>query len=271
MSLIPSEILANIPGWEYATVTELTGGLMNKSWRVTKEGRSGVLKIDSEDRGAPLSTRVAEAHVQNRAATADLAPNVILANDGFYFSEFIEGTVWAPSCLNKEGNLEMIAGALKRLHALPLTGRSFDAKIAARRYVEKLRGLDSATIETCMAIVSEMRQPHNLCCCHNDLVAENLITTPELKFLDWEYACDNDPFFDLATVVEHHELAEDQVSRLLDAYLGGDGVRWRKHLEKQRLLYLALLCLWMASRPDSCPKELARIAGRLASNPKISG
>jgi len=259
----PSEVLANIPGWEDATITELNGGLMNASWRVTKDDRSGVLKIDSPDRGAPLNTRCAEANVQNMASKAGLAARVILADDGFYFSEFVEGTVWEPSCLKKEGNLELIAAALKKLHALPLTGRSFDARIAARRYVEKSRGLDLATIEKCTAIVSSMRLPHNLCCCHNDLVAENLITTPELVFLDWEYACDNDPFFDLATIVEHHELDDAQTTRLLDAYLGGDGQRWREHLEMQRKLYLALVCLWMASRPDSCPKELARLTGKL--------
>ena len=266
VTLYPADVLAEIPGWEGATVTELTGGLSNKTWRVSKEGRSGVLKIDEEERREPLNTRCAEASVQNTAAKAGLAAKVILADDGFYFSEYVEGKVWEPSCLNTDGNLEMLAAAVKRLHALPLTGRSFDAKIAARRYAEKASGLESTTIEKCTAIVSSMRLPHNLCCCHNDLVAANLITAPDLMFLDWEYACDNDPFFDLATLVEHHELEDAQTSRLLDAYLGGDGTRWREHLEKQRMLYLALLCLWMASRPDSDPAELARVVERLITN-----
>ena len=122
MSLTPSEVLANIPGWENATLTALSGGLTNTSWRVTKDDRSGVLKIDSRNRGAPLNTRCAEADVQNRASKAGLAAKVILADDGFYFSEFVEGTVWTPSCLDKVGNLELIAAALRKLHALPLTG-----------------------------------------------------------------------------------------------------------------------------------------------------
>jgi thiamine kinase-like enzyme len=266
VTITPAQVLAEIPGWEDASISELKGGLSNVTWRVTKDGRSGVLKIDNEDRREPLNTRCAEAYVQNSAAKAGLAAKVILADDGFYFTEYVEGTVWARDCLDKDGNLEMIANALKRLHALPLTGRTFDAKIAARRYVEKASGLDSTTIETCTSIVSSMRLPHNLCCCHNDLVAENLITTPELIFLDWEYACDNDPFFDLATVVEHHQLSEEQTTRLLDTYLGGDGQRWREHLEKQRKLYLALLCLWMASQSNSDPAELTKVVERLSTN-----
>ena len=262
----PAEVLAEIPGWEGADYEELQGGLTNKTWLVVADGRKGVLKIDNEPRGAPLNSRCDEACVQNSAAKAGLAAKVILANDSLFFSEYVEGKVWIRSCLDKEGNLEMIATALKQLHALPLTGRSFDAKIAAKRYVEKARGLDPATIEKCTAIISSMRLPHNLCCCHNDLVAQNLITTPDLKFLDWEYACDNDPFFDLATVVEHHQLTDVQTTRLLDNYLGGDGQRWREHLEKQRKLYLALLCLWMASQSDTDAVELAKVVERLATS-----
>ena len=266
VTLSPEDVLAKIPGWEGAICTELSGGLTNKTWQVIVRDKKGVLKIDGDLRDVPFNTRCAEANIQNMAAKEGLAPNIILANDGFYFTEYVEGLVWERICLVKDGNLELVASALKRLHALPLTGRSFDASIAAKSYVERVTGLDDDVVGKCQAIISKMRLPQNLCCCHNDLVAENLITTPELMFLDWEYACDNDPFFDLATVVEHHELGDGEVTKLLDAYLGGDGQRWREHLEKQRKLYLALLCLWMGARPDSDPEVLQKIAVRLTTS-----
>jgi thiamine kinase-like enzyme len=262
----PQETLAGIPGWENATLTELTGGLNNRTWRASVGNKSAVLKIDDGPREAPFSSRCDEAYVQNMATKAGLAPKVILADRGLYFTEFVEGTVWTRDCLDNESNLELIAAALKRLHALPLSGRSFDASIAAKRYLEKASGVDSDILLKCTEISAQMRLPQNLCCCHNDLVAQNMITTPDLMFLDWEYSCDNEPFFDLATVVEHHQLSDEQVGRLLDAYLGGDGQRWREHLEKQRKLYLALLCLWMASRSDSDAAELQRVAERLVTN-----
>jgi thiamine kinase-like enzyme len=265
-TVTPEAVLAGIPGWDDASVTELHGGLTNRSWHIVKDDRAGVLKIDHGFRGAPFNTRTAEARIQTAAARQGLAAQVILASDGVFFAEYVEGRVWTRDSFGESGNLELIADALRRLHALPLTGRALDARVAAKRYVEKAAGLDSGIARKCTDIVSRMRLPHNLCCCHNDLVAENIIATPDLRFLDWEYACDNDPFFDLATVVEHHELDDSQVTRLLNAYLGGDGQRWRSHLEKQRKLYLALLCLWMASRPDSDPEELARVSRRLLTS-----
>ena len=266
MKISPDEVLAGIPGWEGAIVSELTGGLSNNTWRVVQGRRVGVLKIDVAARELPFNTRCAEAYIQNTAAKAGLAANVILADDRMYFTEFVEGTVWNRDSFAREGNLELLAVALKQLHGLPLTGKSFDATVAARRYVEESTGLDSGIAAQCTEVVSGMRLPQNLCCCHNDLVAENLIAAPNLMFLDWEYACDNDPFFDLATVVEHHELSDWQVEKMLDVYFDGDGMRWWNNLEKQRKLYLALLCLWMAARPDRNPAEIRKIAARLATS-----
>jgi len=266
VTLSPENVLAEIPGWDGASCTELKGGLTNRTWRVDQGDRSAVLKIDDTPRELPFNTRCAEANVQNSAAKAGLAPKVILANDGLYLSEFVEGTVWGRSSFDEEGNLEMLAVALRRVHSLPLTGRSFDATVAAKRYVERIENLDPGVIEQCTAIIDTMRLPQNLCCCHNDLVVDNLIMTPDLRFLDWEYACDNDPFFDLATVVEHHELDESQVVKFLNAYFDGNGMRWRESLEKQRLLYLALLCLWMAARPDSDSASLEDVVRRLLTS-----
>lgn len=266
MSMSPDDVLAGIPGWKGAHCTKLRGGLTNVTWHVVHGGRSGVLKIDEDEREQPLNTRSMEAMIQTTAAEAGLAPKVILAREGMYFAEYLEGTVWKPGYFDTNTNLEELAGALERVHALPLTGRSFDAVFAAKRYTEDIGDLDADTVSRCNEIIESMRKPLNLCCCHNDLVAENLISTPQLMFLDWEYACDNDPLFDLATVVEHHELNESQVALFLDAYFHGDGRRWREYLEEYRKLYLALVLLWMASLPHSDADEVERVAERFATS-----
>lgn len=140
-------------------------------------------------------------------------------------------------------------------------------KVAANRYVQGLRDSDSDAVRLCNEIISSLRRPQNLCCCHNDLVAENVLAADRVLLIDWEYACDNDPFFDLATIVEHHELQETQVIVLLQAYLGNTDIsHWRQHLAWQQKLYLALLWLWMAQRDDTDPAELSRVAERLVTS-----
>ena len=265
-SRAPDDVLSQIPGWQGATWEALSGGLTNSVFRVSKNGKAGVLKIDEVVRGEPFNTRFAEKRVQDQAARKKLSPRVLFADERVFLSEYVEGVVWNRSCLGKEGSLERLGGAIKRLHELPPTGRSFDATIAANHYIDRIADPDTKRVELCMFIIESMPLPQDLRCCHNDLVAENMITTPDLMFLDWEYACDNEPFFDLATVVEHHELTEQQISHLLNAYVGGDGQQWRAHLARQQRLYLALLWLWMASRAESDPRETKRVADRLSTS-----
>jgi len=259
----PAEVLDSVEGWGGADVSELDGGLSNRTWLVVAGDRRAVLKIDDIVRDEPYNSRPSEAQIQSIAAERELANRVLYYDDQALMTEFVEGTVWEPGCLERDDNIELVAGTLRRLHALPLTGRSFDSTVAARRYVTKIDNPDKDLVTHCTRVIESMRQPHNLCCCHNDLVAANIITSPKMMFLDWEYACDNDPFFDLATIVEHHELGEAIAFRLLDAYFDGDGIRWRPKLLEQQSLYRALYWLWLASRADSPQAELDLIASRI--------
>ncbi len=88
----------------------------------------------------------------------------------------------------------------------------------------------------------------DLRCCHNDLVAENIVTARGVVFLDFEYACDNDPLFDLAVVAEHHRLSDSAEERLLTAYFGAEAPEKREELAAQRRVYAALSWLWDKSR-----------------------
>lgn len=248
MDMTVDEVLAVIGGWEGAIATVLPGGLTNRAWHVEKDGRRAVLKIDATHRTEPYNTRRREADIQARAFEAGLANRVLFASDTIYMTEYVDGEVWSRDCLESDANIAQLAIALRRLHSLPLSGRTFDAAGAARAYARRIAGQDETRVRDCVQRVEQGPQPFNLCLCHNDLVVGNIINTPETRFLDWEYACDNDPFFDLATVVAHHHLNDAQRDRLLDAYFDGDGSRWREQLARQAEVYDALLYLWKAAR-----------------------
>lgn len=262
----PDAVIRELPEWQGATWTELAGGRTNHTWLLEKNGRKAVLKIDDKPRSAPYNDRLAEAKIQTAAAQAGLASPVLLVHRQIYLTEYVEGAVWDPADLDKESRIEQLASALRRLHSLPKSGRSFDARGAAKQYVRHIENPDKDLIATCLGVIKNVRLPNYLCCCHNDLVAENIIAAPDLKFLDWEYACDNNPLFDLATIVEHHELSESQGRALLDAYFDGAGESWYPKLVEQQQLYLALLWLWLASRPDSSNKAIKQLGARVATS-----
>jgi thiamine kinase-like enzyme len=246
----PESVLATLPEWAGAVLRPLDGGLTNRTWLVEAGARRAVLKTDAAPRGEPFNSRPAEARIQAEAARHGLANRVLLATDTVYLTEYVEGVTWSPDCLGDDANLERLAAALRRLHALPLSGRTFDAIGAAEAYAREIAVRDEARIGECLRKIADGPRPLNRCLCHNDLVAENIIATPDIRFLDWEYACDNDPLFDLATIVAHHNMHEHQVETLLDAYFDGDGEKWSGQLARQADVYDALLYLWDKARPQ---------------------
>jgi thiamine kinase-like enzyme len=246
----PESVLSQIPGWEEASWRELEGCVTNRPYLVEANGQRAVLKIDMESREPPFNSRRVEAKIQRAAREAGLASNILYVTDTVLMTEYVDGVVWSLDCLENEANLESLANALRKLHSLPLTGRTFDTKGAARSYATIIGDTDAEKVAECLRKVDAGPQPHNLCCCHNDLVVANIINTPETRFLDWEYACDNDPFFDLATIVAHHKLTSEQSNHFLDAYFDGDGARWQEQLSRQADVYEALLYLWTESRTN---------------------
>lgn len=265
---VPGAVLQRLPGWEDAACELLQGGLSNRGWLLHKDNRRAVLKIDEHPREAPLNTREQEAIVQAAAADAGIANAVLFEGDGLFLTAYADGEVWSAASFEQDRNLELLATALRRVHALPLTGRKFDAMCAAQTYASVI-GFEEDLVAHCVAIVDAVNAaglPGELCLCHNDLVAENILATPEIRFLDWEYACDNDPLFDLATVVEHHELDERQAAQLLDAYFDGADDAHFVALRQQQRLYRALLWLWLAARHGTTTQELRRAAQRLPTS-----
>ena len=240
----PDEVLAGIPRWRGASWSELPGGLTNRTLLVEKDGRRAVLKIDPAPRQAPYNSRQDEARIQQRAAALGRANGVLYVEDTVLLSEWGEGEVWTRAHFDVDDNLRRVAKALREIHTLPLTGKTFDAAAAAKLYAGSLDASMSGAAERHLTVVETAPGLMNLCCCHNDLVAENIISAPEVRFLDWEYACDNDPLFDLAVVVAHHGLSDRQARVLLDAYFNGDGDSWRGQLGVQMRLYNALNWLW---------------------------
>ena len=264
-ALSPDSVINDLPGWRGATWKQLAGGLTNQTWLLEKSGRKAVLKIDDQLRSTPFNTRFAEATVQTTAARAGLAAGVIFADNQIYLCDYIEGDVWDKGYFDVPENIERVASALKRLHGLPQSGRLFDSVAAAKGYATSI-SRDDKFVGVCFDIIENTEPSQTRCFCHNDLVAENIVATPDIKFLDWEYARDNDPLYDLATIIEHHELNREQTQRLADAYIDGCRELPYERLTEQRRLYLALYWLWLASRPDSQDEELVSVAMRLTTS-----
>ncbi len=265
----PRPLLDALPGWRgrAARLKPLAGGLENQTYRVDSRGGTYVLRIAADARGASAEEREIALAVQRQAAAAGLAPRVVAADPaaGVTLSEFLPGRPWTPDMLEDRNRLGQLAGLLRSLHDLPRCGTLFRPEAAVSRHIDILRehGAVPPFAERCRRVIESRPAPRVVACCHNDVVAANVIDGTRPRLIDFDYARDNEPLFDLACLVGWHDLADGQVEYLVDAYGDGASAERRERLATERRAFDALQWLWLAAREASGAPSVPDAAARM--------
>jgi thiamine kinase len=273
-ALAAAAAIARIPGVEPARARYrlLSANFTNTLWLVETGERRLVLRLDTRHARALGLDRGTERTVLRQASAAGIAPRILHADPdgGVLVYEYLPGRSLRAENLARAENLEALAALLRRVHALPLSGVPFDAQGAAENYHALLQSHEEfrAVARHCRNVVASVAPPGERVCCHNDVVAGNVIATPALTLIDWEYACDNDPWFDLASLIGYHDLDEWQVDTFVGAYSGSSSGESRERLDVQLRLFDALQWMWLAVRQIALPEHaqqvrLAQLARRV--------
>ena len=266
LPLTPAEALAAIPQLRGRKCdwTALSGGLTNRNFKVRTADAEYVLRLDHPYTATLRFDRGAEALAREVASSAGIGPRLLFSDRerGIALSEFLPGKVWDERQLAAPENLARVAALLRQLHTLPALGVPLNAVETAVHYAGNLREKTvSAVAERCIAVVEASSRSGDVCFCHNDVIAANIVDGGTLKLLDWEYAADNDPLFDLACLIGYHDLDDRQARLLLDVYAGGVDPALRERLRIQRQRFDALQWLWFASYSAANPRR--GFSGRL--------
>jgi len=261
--LTPAAALRRVPGFDAARlVTPLDGGLTNRNFLIDRNGRRYVLRLDDVHTASFGIDRETERRAHRSAASAGLACRIVFddVNAGILVTEYAEAGPLQPADLRDPLILSTVAQLLRDVHSLPVLGRRFDAESAAAIY---FRGLFEPPpfAAFCLHAVRSAPPTTREVCCHNDVVADNIVILGGPLMLDWEYAADNEPMFDLASLICFHDLGEAEINLLLAAYDDGDSAANRIRLAAQMRLFDALQWLWIALRQQNSPSN--RLAIRL--------
>lgn len=271
----PDAVLDRIPALAGEDVRwrVLPGGLTNRNYRVDTNEKSFVLRLESKHSMSLGLDRDLELKIRRNAYEAGLGAAIVHAEDGIFLSDYLPGVVWQARDLVYDSKLEMLAAMLRKVHELPTTGKQFSPVIVASQYlsvVTKESGLlEFASL--CQRMLESARSPQTYCCCHNDIVVTNIVQHSGLKLLDWEYACDNDPMFDLASLIGFHDLRERQIATFFSAYAGGTNSGMFEQLQIQIRLFDLIQWLWFAARQCTSPDadgatRLNELQARITTN-----
>jgi thiamine kinase-like enzyme len=237
------EIAARVwPDRDFA-LEPLGGGITNHNFKVTLDGEAYVLRIAGADTELLGIDRHAEHAAAQAAAEVGVGPEVVDFVDGSLITRFVEGRPVPPEELRRPECLRETARLLRHVHE----GARFPARFDSFRVVERYHqtALEHgasipAAYEPAKRRADEIerelgsRPEHP---CHNDLLNANFIRSPAgIRIVDWEYAGMGDRFFDLANLAVNHELSDDEVDVLLEAYFGEVRDEHRRHLHLMRFM-----------------------------------
>jgi thiamine kinase-like enzyme len=225
-------------------VIKISGGITNHNFKLETENGNFMLRLAGE-RTELLG--INRAHEFTSAQTAfqvgvGAEPIVFLEPHMAILTRFIGGaeTLEPRSARN---HLEQIVGLLRRYHSAPAFPSSFNPFQTVRNYytlaleygVKFPNDLDS--ILTQMNRIETVLQPHaRECSCHNDLLPANLLFDGSSLFIvDWEYAGNGNPFFDLGNLAVNLELDAVQCQELLRLYFGSSSPELLAQLHLMRL------------------------------------
>jgi thiamine kinase-like enzyme len=213
----------------------LPGGLTNRNYRITgRDGKSAVVRLSSPESAAFGVDRDAEYANSASAASGGVAPAVLayVPDLSALVIEWIEGPTFTAADLDDSDTLSNVAGMCRRLHAGPRFITDFNMFALQRRYLKtvEVRGyrrpkdyLDfmpmAERIEGAMSVLAEQTVP-----CHNDLLPANLMSdaadSHRLWFIDFEYAGNGDPCFDLGNLCSEAGLGTSRLEELVHGYYG---------------------------------------------------
>jgi thiamine kinase-like enzyme len=213
------------------TATPLPGGLTNHNHHVRAGARQFVVRLSSPQTTLLAIDRDAEFHNATAAAAAGVAPDVVTYAPDLdaLVIDWIEGETLSAADLDDSATLALIAATCRQLHEGPTFASDFDMFVLQQRYLDLVvsRGfrLPSSYVDF-MPEVHRIRaamsvRPAKTVPCHNDLLAANIMRTgPRLWFIDFEYAGNGDPCFELGNIASESHLADDRLQELVAAYFG---------------------------------------------------
>jgi thiamine kinase-like enzyme len=204
------------------TLIDLNKGLTNHNVLVTISDEQFIVRFPKPD-AAHIVNRNHEAKALALIAQADLDVNTL------YFDPVtgIKITRYVPDLLTFDSyplpdRIERTAALMRRLHALNTgIGELFDPIARYRQYRTQVAA-PLITDEDAESVIEAIRHlTPQLTLCHNDWVPGNIGFSPSRDYLlDYEYAGDNDPFFDVMSFLTENDLTPAEHQRFLMAYFG---------------------------------------------------
>jgi thiamine kinase-like enzyme len=244
-SRFPPELITDLEPFTGALleVVPISGGMTNRNFRLETENGRFMLRLAGERTALLGINRDHEFTSASIAHQSGVGVEAItcLERHAAILTRFIGAETLTVETARK--HLEQLVKTIKRYHQAPAFPAQFNPFETVRNYhiLALEYGVifpeDLPWVLTQMNRVETALQPHaRETACHNDLLPANLLFDGSSLFIvDWEYAGNGNPFFDLGNLAVNLELDGAQCEHLLELYFGFSSPELLAQLQLMRL------------------------------------
>ena len=204
------QTLLNVSKEEIKNI-ELIGGMTNKNYKATINGKDYILRIPGSGTGGMINRRNEYVNC-TQANQLGLDAKIIYLNehDGLKVAEFInEAETLNATMAKRDDIMNETVKLMRKLHHSEIEFENeFDVFKEIHKYDSLNKEVNGYVFENYEEIKDRVLKLESLLAtlkreyvsCHNDTVPENFIRDSDGRFylVDWEYSGHNDPMWDLA-------------------------------------------------------------------------
>ncbi len=212
---------------EFDSLSPLSGGFSSQGlYKIVAAKKPYVVRFIGKDK--TLSEKTREIDAMQISAKRGVAPRIIFADvsDGMIIMDFIDQPKVADGFNPlSDKNLKLLGKGIRTIHEGPPFKKAASFFTVTRLYEREIKGKKPQVIVDALALLNQiefelkdslMEKP-----CHYDIHPNNILfSNDQVFFIDWEAACQGDPFVDLATPIAFFSMDETEVHTLLVAYFG---------------------------------------------------
>ena len=211
------------------------GGMSNKNFKVTLEGKSYVLRVPGNG-SEGMVERANEEFNAREACRLGVNPEIRFFNPetGIKLADFVENAeTLNAATIQRHDNMRKIAAIYRKVHNSHIRLKNefnlFQEIEKYDRLMKKARAVMYDGWEDVRPRVMALESYLNslgvdLKPCHNDALYENFIKAPDgtVYLIDWEYSGMNDPMADFAALFIEAGFEQENEDYILDKYFDGN-------------------------------------------------
>lgn len=247
--------------FEPYTLEKLDVGLTNDIFKVITDTNIYTVRVPKNDTHGIFNYTL-ESEILRHVKEFDVTEVDFDKNTGFKLSLWVDNKHFDE--VNDTNKIIKIAKLMKEFHSINYkSGITFN-------YVSKYETFKSKIIKPIFDITSYEHvfnevivDDNSLCLCHNDWVSGNMLFTEDKVYLiDYEYAADNHPYFDVMSfITENNIIDNNQRKMFYDNYFDEYNEETLLELKKWEKVHHLLWCTWAMmmyeSRKEAIYYEIA--------------